>query len=103
MTSFTNIIDSILKRLNTTTATLIGLFTLVGMGYGTGVIISDVISKGEMKELNAKHTLEIIELRNKHTLEIIELRDKHTVEIIELQKRINLLEINNEKRKKESY
>jgi Na+/H+ antiporter NhaA len=89
LSTFLDIRDAIIKRLNTTTAAVIAISTLVGMGFTIGKFYGDVTSKGE-----------IMELKNKHTLEIIELRNANTFEVLDLKKRINLLEIDNEKRKK---
>ena len=81
--------DSIYKRLNSITVTLIGIFTLIGMGFTVGIYYKTVTSNTEISEL-----------KNKQSLELIELRNKQSLEIIELHKKISLLEIQNEKQKK---
>lgn len=88
------------KRLNSTAGLIISLSTIFGLGYGSGKVLSDVQSRGQLNELNNKHTLELIELTNSHTREIIELQNSHTREVIELENKFNLLQVENEKRKK---
>jgi len=97
LTNFDSIRTAIFERLNKNTVILIGLFTLIGMGFGSGIYYNSVNSRGEIMDLKNKQTLEMMEIRNKQANEIMDINNKHFLETFELQKKISLLEIKNEK------
>lgn len=91
--------ENLYKRLNTTTGTIIAIFTVFGMGVSAGIYFHSVQSNKEIAEIGNKHTLELIDLREKHSSELNKLNNSQIMELIQLQREITLLKLENEKAK----